>query len=221
MDHLRTALGNSKTAERLHRAGMPEGHGFIGALTKHLSLPIQGAIAGGVAAHEAGKNPLTGALAGGVTGWGLQRGAARQKAVAEAIAKMLTDTNGNPQMAANTMKAIGSKPRMLEALDAVLQRAKMLSLPLGAEGFHGMDQQGQPQRATRSTGGLLQEEYEKDRRARASGGMMKERSPEELADRLMSLVDKAKKTTQGETKHLLNAPDEAIVRALAVAQKGI
>jgi peptidoglycan hydrolase-like protein with peptidoglycan-binding domain len=77
------------------------------------------------------------------------------------------------------------------------------------------------QRPQRSTGGLLQEEYEKDRRARASGGMMKERSPEELADRLMSLVDKAKKTTQGETKHLLNAPDEAIVRALAVAQKGI
>jgi hypothetical protein len=37
----------------------------------------------------------------------------------------------------------------------------------------------------------------------------------------MSLVDKAKKITQGETKHLLNAPDEAIVRALAVAKKGI
>jgi len=42
-----------------------------------------------------------------------------------------------------------------------------------------------------------------------------------LVDRLMSLADQAKKTTDNNTKPLLDAPDETIVKALRVANQAI
>jgi hypothetical protein len=57
---------------------------------------------------------------------------------------------------------------------------------------------------------------------RASGGKVSENDiHEQLVGRLMSLAEKAKKTTQKSTEPLLNAPDEAIVHALKVADNVI
>jgi len=42
-----------------------------------------------------------------------------------------------------------------------------------------------------------------------------------LVDRLMTLADQAKKATDNNTKPLLNAPDETIVKALRVANQAI
>lgn len=57
---------------------------------------------------------------------------------------------------------------------------------------------------------------------RAAGGKVSENDTHErLVGRLMSLADKAKKTTQKSTEGLLEAPDEAIVHALKVADNVI
>jgi len=57
--------------------------------------------------------------------------------------------------------------------------------------------------------------------ARASGGPVSKRTHEQLVSRLMDLAEKAKKDVNKDTKPLLNAPDEAVVKALAVAQRAI
>lgn len=57
---------------------------------------------------------------------------------------------------------------------------------------------------------------------RASGGKVSENDiHEQLVGRLMNLAEKAKKTTQKSTEPLLDAPDEAIVHALKVADSVI
>jgi hypothetical protein len=57
---------------------------------------------------------------------------------------------------------------------------------------------------------------------RAAGGKVNEGDiHERLVGRLMDLADKAKKTTQKSTEGLLEAPDEAIVHALKVADNVI
>ena len=56
--------------------------------------------------------------------------------------------------------------------------------------------------------------------ARASGGRVK-KSHEFLVNRLMKLAEYAKKDENTHTKSLLGANDEAVVRALAIAQKHI
>jgi hypothetical protein len=55
---------------------------------------------------------------------------------------------------------------------------------------------------------------------RASGGKVG-MDVKPLVDRLMSLADQAKKATDNNTKPLLNAPDETIVKALRVANQAI
>ena len=63
----------------------------------------------------------------------------------------------------------------------------------------------------RATGGRIQ---------RASGGRTGQ-SHEQLVNRLMTMAKQAKKATDESTEPLLNAPDEAIVKALDVAQQAI
>lgn len=55
---------------------------------------------------------------------------------------------------------------------------------------------------------------------RAAGGKVGG-GQKHLVDRLMGLADQAKKSTDNSTKPLLNAPDEAIVKALRVANQAI
>ena len=57
------------------------------------------------------------------------------------------------------------------------------------------------------------------RGGRASGGKVDRH--EELVGRLMRKADEAKRATNKTTEPLLKAPDEAIVRALDVAQQAI
>lgn len=56
---------------------------------------------------------------------------------------------------------------------------------------------------------------------RASGGKVEDNTHERLVGRLMDLAEKAKKATQKSTEPLLDAPDEAIVHALKVADSVI
>ena len=56
----------------------------------------------------------------------------------------------------------------------------------------------------------------------AAGGSVKKRmTHEQLVQRLLDLAEKAKKATNEDTKPLLKVPDEAVVKALAVAQQAI
>jgi hypothetical protein len=59
-----------------------------------------------------------------------------------------------------------------------------------------------------------------DRIQRASGGRAGQ-GHEQLVNRLMTMAKQAKKVTDKSTEPLLNAPDEAIVKALDVAQQAI
>ena len=65
--------------------------------------------------------------------------------------------------------------------------------------------------APSATGGRIQ---------RASGGRTGQ-NHEQLVNRLMTMAKQAKKATDESTESLLNAPDEAIVKALDVAQQAI
>ena len=56
--------------------------------------------------------------------------------------------------------------------------------------------------------------------ADAAGGQVGA-THEQLVSRLMNKAKQAKKATDSVTKPLLNAPDEAIVKALDVAQQAI
>jgi hypothetical protein len=56
---------------------------------------------------------------------------------------------------------------------------------------------------------------------RAAGGKVDNARHEMLVNRLMTLAKKAKKATDATTEPLLNAPDHAVVKALAVAQEAI
>jgi hypothetical protein len=76
------------------------------------------------------------------------------------------------------------------------------------------------------SGALLERALQQPRQAqmqyaRASGGPVSKRTHEQLVSRLMDLAEKAKKDVNKDTKPLLNAPDEAVVKALAVAQRAI
>jgi hypothetical protein len=68
---------------------------------------------------------------------------------------------------------------------------------------------------------VVNEQENARRPQRASGGPVSKRTHEQLVARLMDLADKAKKDVNKDTKPLLNAPDEAVVKALAVAQRAI
>ena len=202
MDTLRTKLGNSKTVERQHRAGMPNAHGALGMISKYLSEPISGAITGGFGAYETGNNVAYGALGGAALGAVAMRHAYRQKAVAEAVAKMLTDT-ANPAISARTMQAMGSSPDWIRALSAVQQRA--LTLSPAEMKLAGQRQQQLHQNTSYAKGGKVKGQA----------------SHEELVQRLIDLAEKAKKTEKNVTKPLLKAPDHAIIKALAVAKQSI
>jgi len=60
-----------------------------------------------------------------------------------------------------------------------------------------------------------------DRTGRASGGKVDADMHEKLVNRLMNMAKQAKKVSDKTTEPLLNAPDEAIVKALGVAQEAI
>lgn len=64
-----------------------------------------------------------------------------------------------------------------------------------------------------------QEVFGEDRPARASGGKVE--GHQHLVDRLIAATDKAKAETSRQTKPLLNADDDMIAHALAVAEKAI
>jgi hypothetical protein len=68
---------------------------------------------------------------------------------------------------------------------------------------------------------VVNEQENARRPQRASGGPVSKRTHEQLVSRLMDLAEKAKKDVKKDTKPLLNAPDEAVVKALAVAQRAI
>ena len=55
---------------------------------------------------------------------------------------------------------------------------------------------------------------------RASGGKVK-KNVQHLVDRLMNLAEQAKRSTDNNTKPLLDAPDASIVKALRVANEAI
>ena len=71
--------------------------------------------------------------------------------------------------------------------------------------FSGPEQQSPDDRAPRKTGGKVSDSAKHER----------------LLGRLMALTEKAKRTEEASTKPLLNAPDEAIVHALHVANAAI
>ena len=75
----------------------------------------------------------------------------------------------------------------------------------------GMTVQDYVNAGTAATGGRIQ---------RASGGRAGQ-SHEQLVNRLMTMAKQAKKVTDKSTEPLLNAPDEAIVKALDVAKQAI
>jgi hypothetical protein len=70
--------------------------------------------------------------------------------------------------------------------------------------------------------GQINEQSPDDRAPRKTGGKVSDSAKHErLLGRLMALTEKAKRTEEASTKPLLNAPDEAIVHALHVANAAI
>jgi hypothetical protein len=199
MDQLRTALGNSRTAHRTHDQA-PYGHGMLGAIANNFGPVSGGAVAGAAAAHETGQNPIYGAGAGAAAGLAAKRGAMHQRAVQEAIAKMLTSSD--PAMVARTTSAIAQRPHLMSALRGLDSR---LAIP-----------------ATRAIAVPASESQQQQPVARAHGGAVRKRlTHEQLVQRLMDLSEKAKNAVKSETKSILNVPDNTVAKALSVAQKAI
>jgi hypothetical protein len=90
---------------------------------------------------------------------------------------------------------------------------KAVSPALSAvEGATNVQQQNSP--VFRKAGGSV------GRIGRASGGKVK-KNVQHLVDRLMNLAEQAKRSTDNNTKPLLDAPDASIVKALRVANEAI
>ena len=92
---------------------------------------------------------------------------------------------------------------MLKTLEEGLTRAAIAKA--ANTGGASYDQRAQGGRIDRKTGGKVSDSAKHDR----------------LLGRLMALTEKAKRTEEASTKPLLNAPDEAIVHALHVANAAI
>jgi len=210
MDGLRTALGNSRTAHRLTDAA-PYGHGILGIFSQYLGSPITGAIAGGTGAYETGQNIPAGAALGAASGLAMQRGTAYNKAVAESLARLLTESD--PQKIAEVATTIGKSPSLLQSLRG-LDNAIMLTAPVmkstGISQPRVQQQTYQPLPIAQANGGRIE---------RKDGGAVID--PEKEAERLIGEVGKIRKQHSAKTHSLLDVPDEAITKALAVANAHI
>jgi hypothetical protein len=167
-----------------------------------LSAPASGAMLGaGEAAYNYGFDPeqiAKHALIGGSLGLlknGLSAGDAK---VANIIGQKLLSSNPDDIHAA--LQAAAKNPKIMDNF-------RKIEMGLTYTGIEGAQ-------------GLNNSETEKSSIARASGGRVK-KSHEFLVNRLMKLAEYAKKDENTHTKSLLGANDEAVVRALAIAQKHI
>jgi hypothetical protein len=151
-------------------------------------------------------------LAGAALGTGLGTGAtAARLGLPHQITQSIL-TGKVPAKTLETLHAARTDP----AYAAKLMQAPELEKlpPLSLSGLRGgiAGQQGTEEAGNYATGGRI---------ARASGGKVDDRKLEALVQRLMNLAKQAKKATDKTTEPLLNAPDEAIVKALGVAQEAI
>jgi hypothetical protein len=173
---------------------------MLGAIVNSLGPMAGGAFAGAATAHETGINPFVGAGSGALFGLASRRGRLHQQAVNEAIAKMLTSSD--PDMIARTTSAIAQRPLLMNALRSIDSR---LSIP-----------------ATRALAMPSSESQQQQPVARSAGGQVRKRlTHEQLVQRLINLSEHAKNATKAETKPILNVPDDAVAKALAVAQRAI
>ena len=117
-----------------------------------------------------------------------------------------------PQKTLETLHAARTDPAYAARL---MQAPQLESLPpLSLSGLRGgiAGEQGTKEAGNYATGGRIE---------RASGGKVDNQKLETLVQRLLNMAKKAKKATDKTTEPLLNAPDEAIVKALGVAQEAI
>jgi hypothetical protein len=163
---------------------------------------------------EIGKGTALGAGAG-LVGKGL---ASRHNALMEAIARQLA--SGDPATINAATSKIGSTPLLLQALRKTEQAmTKGTATAISRQGAG--NNQAQPgniyvqPRAPQMNTPLI------PALARADGGSVKKPSHEYLVNRLMNMVEKAKKAEKERTKPLLGVPDDTVANALAAAQRAI
>lgn len=169
------------------------------------SLEAVGALAGGVGSQHL---PFIGKGVEGATEWALT-GNVRQKAI-----ELLHQARTDPEL----MKILMAKPdpRAVESIFSEQNRANVVRGSMAGREA-GNEHRKEPVPLTihgpsnRFAGGRV---------GRAAGGKVGG-GQKHLVDRLMGLAEQAKKSTDNSTKPLLNAPDEAIVKALRVANQAI
>lgn len=111
MDMLRTALGNSTSAQQLHDVAS---HGIVGQVSGAMGSTLGGAMAGAVAAHETGHDVVHGAAAGAFAGMLKGRYSAVNQAVKKSIAEQLT--SGDPTKVNAAAARIGKDPKLMQWL---------------------------------------------------------------------------------------------------------
>ena len=205
MDEMRHAIGNSRTAVRQADHG-PLGHGLLGAAASNFGEAGAGAMLGaGEAYYNHGWDPKAIAVDAAIgfgAGHALKSGSAHKRAIAEATARLLMESD--PSKLQNIPQSFSQKPGMLNLFKSISP-----ALPAARAGAA----YGQQKNNEYSPPALAP--------AYAKGGAVKRKSHEELVSRLMSLSEKAKAATKRDTKSILNVPDNTVAKALEVAQKAI
>jgi hypothetical protein len=130
----------------------------------------------------------------------------------------------NPHLIGSTAYGAGTLSRKLQpAAKAASVAAKPLTNPVARRGIEAattplaaVQNQQQGQQSEDDAWNALPSTQ------KADGGSVSEAAHHrKLVDRLMKLADEAGKHTNAQTKPILNAPDGAVIKALAVAQKAI
>ena len=201
MNWLRNAtIGGSNTTRQ---ASDLNKHGVISleGMKQAIGTPLAGAVTGGAyAAHEHGFDPLAigkGAVYGAAVGAGAKFLAGRNEKLMQAVGEGLASPDTARVNSALARAGSGSG-RLLPGQPV----QKALSY-FAAPGQNQSDNQP-----------LAIPAY-------AKGGSVKKPSHEFLVNRLMNMVERAKKAEKERTKPLLKVPDDTVANALAAAQRAI
>ena len=177
------------------------------------SLVVSPVGAIGAAQIMPGTGPTAAALAG--EEWSLERlksDPEYNKKLGKAYYQSLVSQFGDPIYAAAAYN--GGPERVKKAIEESKRSGRDWSeylLPETQNYVRMLGYEPSASEKTAATGGRIQ---------RASGGRAGQ-NHEQLVNRLMTMAKQAKKVTDKSTEPLLNAPDEAIVKALDVAQQAI
>ena len=163
------------------------------------------------------------AIMGGLSG-GLSLGSVTGGLAAGiGLAAKAASSYGEKLIAPHVLRLAGDPSKTKELLDLAKSNPDAASLLRRAATYTGMMSSRMPSaipsQMPQTVTAPNNEQAYGGRIVRASGGRADRH--EHLVGRLMKMADSAKKISDQTTETFLNAPDESIVKALAVAKKGI